>query len=209
MNPPSTDTPRDTPGRSNERPPSKAAEPGVLSSLPSTRPQRPSARRSAARQTAARQTAARADRTDANSSVANSSGRAPKKPRKQQVGRVAAAGRATPKVSRTTAGAEQATPKVSPTTSGPTQATPKVSRATARAGRAAPEILRAPRVAEASVPPQGFEAEEEIQAGHSVQPPSGSELASSLADLFGELAQASLSAGGRLLKDAFKRLPGS
>jgi len=58
------------------------------------------------------------------------------------------------------------------------------------------------------VPPQGFEAEEQIEPGRSVQPPSGPELAASVVELLGELAQTGLSAGGRLLKDALGRLSG-
>jgi hypothetical protein len=58
------------------------------------------------------------------------------------------------------------------------------------------------------VPPQGFEAEEQIEPGRSVQPPSGPELAVSVAELVGELAQAGLATGSRLLSDALKRLSG-
>jgi hypothetical protein len=58
------------------------------------------------------------------------------------------------------------------------------------------------------VPPQGFETEEQIEPGRPVQPPSGPELAASVAELFGELAQAGLSTGGRLVKDALRRLAG-
>jgi hypothetical protein len=108
-------------------PDSATDQPGVLSNLPSTRPQRPSARRAAARQTAA----ARAER-----------------------------------------------------------------------------IATKPKRAATEVPPQGFEAEEAIEAGHSVQPPSGAELAASMVDLVGELAQTGLSTGGRMLRDALARLSG-
>jgi hypothetical protein len=59
------------------------------------------------------------------------------------------------------------------------------------------------------VPPQGFEAEEQIEPGRPVQPPSGPELAVSVAELLGELVQTGLSAGGRLLRDALGRLPGA
>jgi hypothetical protein len=115
----------------------------VLSSLPSTRPQRPSARRAAARQSAA----ARAER-------------APAKPKRS---------------ARTT----------------PT-ARPRV----------------APKPAEPAVPRQGFESEETIEMGRPVQPPSSSELAVSMVELVGELAQTGLSASGRVLRDALTRLTG-
>lgn len=51
-------------------------------------------------------------------------------------------------------------------------------------------------------PKQGYEPEEEIELGATVHPPSGGELIESIADIFGELASAGASAGGRLLKDA-------
>ena len=117
----------------------------MLSSLPSTRPQRPSARRAAARQSAA----ARAER-------------APAKPKRSA--------RTTPRP----------TPK------------PRV----------------APKPAEPPVPRQGFESEETIELGRPVQPPSSGELAASMMELVGELAQTGLSAGGRALRDALTRLPG-
>jgi hypothetical protein len=41
-----------------------------------------------------------------------------------------------------------------------------------------------------------------------VDPPSRPELAASVAELLGELAQNGLATGGRLLKDALGRLPG-
>jgi hypothetical protein len=39
-----------------------------------------------------------------------------------------------------------------------------------------------------------------------VNPPSGVELVESVADIFGELANSGLAAGGRVLKDAFSLL---
>ncbi|HWX44604.1 MAG TPA: hypothetical protein VNY52_04695 [Solirubrobacteraceae bacterium] len=67
---------------------------------------------------------------------------------------------------------------------------------------------RRPQSSEPPIPRQGFAAEESIEQGRSVAPPSGTELAASVAELFGELAQAGVSAGGRLLKDALTRLSG-
>jgi hypothetical protein len=64
------------------------------------------------------------------------------------------------------------------------------------------------KLVEPPVPPQGFEAEEQIEPGRSVQPPSGPEMAASVAELLGEVAQAGLSAGGRLLREALGRLSG-
>ncbi|MGA2163367.1 MAG: hypothetical protein ABSH36_02730 [Solirubrobacteraceae bacterium] len=61
---------------------------------------------------------------------------------------------------------------------------------------------------EPPVPRQGFESEETIEMGRPVQPPSSSELAASMVELVGELAQTGLSAGGRVLRDALARLAG-
>jgi hypothetical protein len=55
-------------------------------------------------------------------------------------------------------------------------------------------------------PRQGFEAESDQLSGP-VQPPGGTDLFASAAELAGELTKSGLSAGGRLLKDALARLP--
>jgi hypothetical protein len=106
-------------------------QPGVMSSLPKTRPQRPSARRASARQT----TTARSAATDDG-----------------------------------------------------TAQTRSTRAKTARKKRPAPraEPPRAPR--------QGFEAESEIETGSPVAPPGGVELAASVVELLGELAQSGLRA---------------
>ncbi len=127
---------RMTPPSATDRP--ERDNPGVLGSLPSTRPQRPSARRAKAR---------------------------------------AKRGTTTP-------------------TEPATNARPR------RAAKPKPKPVEPP------VPPQGFEAEEQIEPGRAVQPPSNTELAASVAELFGELAQAGLSTGERLVKDALRRLTG-
>jgi len=145
----------------------------VLSSLPSTRPQRPSARRAAARQSAA----ARAERASTP---------APK------------GGEAKPK--RKTSPARTAQPRAERAATKPK-----------RAARTHPKPTAKPRVtpkAEPAVPRQGFESEDTIEMGQPVQPPSSSELAASMVELVGELAQTGLSAGGRVLRDALTRLAG-
>jgi hypothetical protein len=126
-------------------------EPGVMGSLPKTRPQHPSARRKTAQ----------------------------RKPTK-----------------RTPAPARASAPV-------PARAsTPAPSRTSARTSAPAPaELPRAPK--------QGFEAESEVELGKTVHPPGGAELAASVVELFGELAQTGLSGGGKLLKDALSRLSGS
>jgi hypothetical protein len=78
----------------------------------------------------------------------------------------------------------------------------------ARQTDARPFAKTPPEPPQPPVPPQGFETETEIEPGASVQPPSRPELAASVAELLGELAQSGLTTGGRLLKDALARLPG-
>ena len=63
-----------------------------------------------------------------------------------------------------------------------------------------------PKPGEAPVPKQGYEPEDELELGKTVNPPSGVELVESVADIVGEIANSSLAAGGRLLKDAFSLL---
>jgi hypothetical protein len=69
-----------------------------------------------------------------------------------------------------------------------------------RAARSAAKPVEPP------VPKQGYEPEEEVELGTTVNPPSSVELVESVADIVGELAGSSLAAGGRLLKDAFSLL---
>ncbi len=121
-------------------------QPGVMSSLPKTRPQRPSARRATARRAATAQASTAAE------------------------------------------GAPAARPN-----------RPKAARKKPSAIK--PEPPRAPR--------QGFEAESEIETGKTVAPPSGVELAASVVELLGELAQSGLRSGERLLRDALPRRPSS
>lgn len=90
-----------------------------------------------------------------------------------------------------------------------TKAKPKSkakAKATATATATAkkkPAKRRPPRpVVEERAPKQGYEPEEEVELGNTVHPPSGGELIESLADIVGELAGASATAGGRLLRDA-------
>jgi hypothetical protein len=63
-----------------------------------------------------------------------------------------------------------------------------------------------PTPTEPPAPKQGYEPEEEVELGTTVNPPSGAELVESVADIVGELANSGLAAGGRLLKDAFSLL---
>jgi hypothetical protein len=86
-------------------------------------------------------------------------------------------------------------------------------RAKARAKVAgSPKRASAPRTrtvrASEPVPRQGFESEGDRVSGP-VSPPGGFELVASAAELFGELAKASVIGGERLLRDVLSHLPGS
>ena len=112
------------------------------------------------------------------------------------------------------AGTERRTPGRPATRSrigGGTAQTGAQRAATARAASAkpksAPKRATGPRRGDAA-PRQGFESEGESMHG-SIQPPGGAELVASAAEIVGELAKVGLSAGERLLKDAFSRLPRS
>lgn len=81
---------------------------------------------------------------------------------------------------------------------------PPPARDPARSKRARSSAEPAAGVAE--VPRQGFECEGERASG-SVQPPGGTELVASAAEIIGELAKVGFSTGERLLKDVLSRLP--
>jgi hypothetical protein len=167
-------------------------EPSVLASLPSTRPQRPSTRRAAARQ----ETKARATRTAGNGAKPTA-GRA-------RAGQAAKAGAA--KAAK--AGAAKAAKAGAAKTAKAGAGQSAKSRAKRTTEPSREPTTRHLRSDEQPAPPQGFDAEGGIETGAPVQPPSGVELAASVAELIGELAQSGLSSGGRLLKSALARLPG-
>ncbi len=170
----------------------------MLSSLPSTRPQRPSARRIAARRITAVRSGGAARAAEAKSAqTAKPAAKARPAPVDQAPTKPTAKTRPT----RADGTPTRPTAKTRPTRADETPTKPPAKTRPARA-------RRTPRPSEPPVPRQGFEAEEEIELGRSVQPPSGTELAVSVAELFGELAQAGLSTGERLLKDALTRLSG-
>lgn len=157
-------------------------EGGILAALPRARPQRTSARRAAARtSTAAKRSTAAAKPATATKTK---SARAPTT--KKHVARE------------------------SPVAAEPVAAKKPTVRKPAAAKQAAPTKRRARKPTAKSVespaPKQGYEPEEELELGKSVNPPSGAELVESVADIIGELANSGLTAGGRLLKDAFSLL---
>jgi hypothetical protein len=99
-------------------------------------------------------------------------------------------------------------PKRSPSKSGADGTKPPTGRARKAQPTAKPTTRRAAQSkrAEPRAPKQGYEPEEEVELGNTVNPPSGVELVESVADIVGELANSGLAAGGRLLKDAFSLL---
>jgi len=93
----------------------------------------------------------------------------------------------------------------------PAKPRPRTAKAAPRTAKAArPSAPARPRGALRTVEPvprQGFESEAERASGP-VSPPGAVELLGSAAELFGELARASVSSGERLLRDVLSRLPG-
>jgi hypothetical protein len=210
-----------TPEQSDEADPRVG---GVLSALPRTRPQRASARRSAKR-TGTRQSAS-SERKDAKSETTEAaSNRAPAERKVQRLRTAAKRGTgATPKAAARPATRSKgtakpgATPKAAARPATRSKGTAKAKQPTGHAPttkaattakpptrRAATLRAKAPSRAKQAEPPtprQGYEPEEEVELGKTVNPPSGSELIESLADVFGELANAGATAGARALKDA-------
>jgi hypothetical protein len=166
-------------------------EPGILSQLPRTRPQRSSRHRAAAR----------------NGSVADTPGTATAS---------TANGHAPAAAKRGARTSKKAAPATGAKTAGSSAKSGKSAGAGARVARRAP--ARGSRAGSGaanragasaalpSAPRQGFESEGERASG-TVHPPGGAELIASAAEIVGELAKAGLSTGERLLKDVFSHLP--
>lgn len=163
------------------------SEPGVLGSLPRTRPQRPSRRRESTKASSGSDTSPAS--REQNSSSASA----------------AAKGSAKPRARKTTA-AKASTAKASTAkaTAGKTSAAKTSTAQASAAKRTAPKAP--PRRREPPAPKQGYEPMEEPKAGTTVHPPSGAELVESVATIFAELASVGLKAGGRVLKDALSPL---
>ena len=173
-------------------------DPGILSQLPRTRPQRSSRHRAASRNGSGAESPSTAVASAANGhapAASKPSTRAPKK---------AAA-------TRSKAGGTSA--KRTPAKSGAGGSASADARAAKKAAArgAGGDARRASSAARGSAalptaPRQGFECEGERTSG-TVHPPGGAELVASAAEIVGELAKAGLSTGDRLLKDVFSRLP--
>lgn len=161
-------------------------KPSVLANLPRTRPQRPSARRAATRRAAAD-----TGKRTANTSAKRTPGEGTKRPATASPKRTASA-LAKPAIGSSARRVAGAGAKRTAKTS--------AKRPPPRTGSAPPSAPPAPH--------QGYETEDGIEPGVPVQPPSGTELATSVAELVGELAQAGLETCERLLRDAIGRFPG-
>ena len=85
-------------------------------------------------------------------------------------------------------------------------ASPRKPRKTAKP-RAESAAKRVPPQPADSAPRQGFESEPSRSSTGPVQPPGGAELVASAVEMVGEVARAGVSAGERVLKDLFSRLP--
>ena len=85
-------------------------------------------------------------------------------------------------------------------------ARPAVKRSVATKRGSANPVAKPAEPPGGRAPSQGYEPEEEVELGTTVDPPSGAELVESVADIVGELANSGLTAGGRLLKGAFSLL---
>lgn len=196
---------------SNGRPSTPDGGLGVLSNLPRTRPQRSSARRAAARK-------ADAGATPTEAKPKASSARS--KPKGGTKTAIAAAkssggpakGKAQPKAktkAKTKAKAQADSSSATATAARvPLVRTAKSSRRPekphAKPARKAPK--RPVGLVDESVPRQGFESEMDRASGP-VQPPGGTELVATAAEIVTELARAGVSTGERLLKDLLGRLP--
>ena len=184
------------------------SEGGVLANLPRRRPQRSSARRAAARAAAStnggppapvKETSTAARAAKARGKHAKIEAQPTKRAERTETKRAAPVAGRRPAPTKDSAAAAQAKAADTPRPS---------SVVRARRARAAKRPVAPRRAApvEEPAPRQGFECE---GSEGPVQPPGGPELVASAAELVSELAKASLSAGERLLKDVFSRLPGS
>lgn len=198
-----------------------AIEEGVLSNLPRSRPQRTTERRIASRE------GRRAgDRTpkDRSGASASANGADAKVTAAKGTGAAAKGARAKPKGAAKAKGADgtaktKSADVAAHAASGPSPngagATPKRTNRTApprkprRSAKPRADAApgRVPPKPADSAPRQGFESEPSRSSTGPVQPPGGAELVAGAVEIVGEVARAGLSAGERVLKDLFSRLP--
>lgn len=104
------------------------------------------------------------------------------------------------------AGEQKKTRKSSKAAPPPARAGQSKTKPTAKAAKAKASPTKLAEQPGGRAPNQGYEPEEEVELGKTINPPSGVDLVESVADIFGELANSSVAAGGRILKDAFSLL---
>jgi len=219
---------------SNGRGNAEAVEEGVLSNLPRTRPQRTTERRLASREgrredgasangsrrVSAKGAGGTAEKGTPDTSeeaiggpTARAEGATTAKPKPKRATRTTSSRKpaGASKARSEAAGPEQGAPKqTAPKGAGPKGAGPKRPSPKHAAPKHAAPKLAAPKPVPpepvASAPRQGFESEPSRATGP-VQPPGGAELVAGAAEIVGELARAGVSAGERVLKDLFSRIP--
>jgi hypothetical protein len=182
---------------SNGRPGGSEGAEGVLANLPRTRPQRSTARRAAARNQKAGAGSAAAAEPGAPSGRGQAKPRTAKPRTAKPTPRAAASGTA----SQRKAGVKGSSATARKTVKG---AKPSTRAST---GKRSPSTRRQPvAAADEHVPLQGFESEMDRASGP-VEPPGGTELVATAAEMIAEIARAGLSTGERLVRDALARLP--
>jgi hypothetical protein len=171
-------------------------DPGILSQLPRTRPQRSSRHRAAARNGGAADapSAATASAANGHAPAAKPGARVSKK--------------ASPATRSKAARPSAKSGAANAAGTGARRARKAPSRGSGASGRADSTAANgaATSAAMPTAPRQGFECEGERASG-TVHPPGGAELVASAAEIVGELAKAGISTGERLLKDVLSRLP--
>jgi hypothetical protein len=168
------------PNESDGRGDVPAERQSVLGNLPSTRPQRSSARRAAARgSTTAKPPAAATPAAAAKPAAGAKRARS-------------GAGSARSSGAKASSAARSSRPKAAKAAAG------KQRKAQTASRRAVPKARQ-------SVPRQGFESEADRARGE-VHPPGGTELIASAVEIVGDLAKSGLATGERVIKDVFSRL---
>jgi hypothetical protein len=207
----SNDVPMTDADASEQSPGSTREQGSVLANLPRARPQRSSARREAARGAGASNGRSTAD-TDTKASAKPTLKQTRTKASASKGRQTAGAPKETTRKSSAKSGSAATTDSAASTAAKPSSgSTPRPSSAVrTRRARTAKRPAAPPRplAPEEPAPRQGFECETE-RADGPVHPPGGTELVASAAEIVGELAKAGLSAGERLFRDVFSRLPGS
>lgn len=166
-------------------------EGGILAALPRARPQRASPRRAAAR-----------DKTSKSETVASAGKSAATGAR----GAKATGARSADGTGARADQVKKAGPRAPAKRARASRATTDTDADTRACAKQANTKHTPSAPTEPPAPRQGYEPEEEVELGTTVNPPSGAELVESVVEIVGEIANSGIAAGGRLLKDAFSLL---